>query len=182
MSNKCGLDGNQSCGRGWRGVFGCRGFSLMLPMAVVFGYYAWLSQTAAGPSNAVISECVKAAVTAGDDAALCVGKFATPCLANPNNRHPEDQAECLQREFVLWDVMMQKAYKTLWHALPNEDARSKLKEAQSLWKKYLNTNCRLPYALFNAKTARTQGPFCSIKATALRALALRDWRETLKRM
>ncbi len=182
----------------WPGflTFACRGFAMALPMAVLFGYYAWL--VSAGPdapradaaprtdaakadrSNAVIATCVDAERAAGRSGAACIGRFYGPCQARPDMQAPAEQSECLEREFVLWRRVMGEAKAAVLERLASPAKAAKLQEAQTLWAAFHAKDCRLPYHLLDREAgAEALGLKCSIDRTARRALQLRDWLDRL---
>ena len=109
---------------------------------------------------------------------VCIGLVAKACLADPSNTAMDEKIECVQREFVVWDLMMKREYAALLANL-KDPATARLKEAQKRWVAFQKKNCRLPYALFSSAKAALAGPWCSVDAFAVRALNLRAWRQDL---
>lgn len=163
-------------------TFACRGFSLLVPLVAVFAY-VFLVKGAGGvdpnKTNALIRDCVEAERAAGRDGRACIGRIATPCKQDPDNVHKEDQMECDEREFTMWDLLMDAEFEALQATLDDTGAKVKLQETQDLWRAYHKADCRLPYALFERPRAQALGPACTIALTAARAIELRTWREAL---
>ena len=162
-------------------TFACRGFALLVPVLALMAYLWWTGTARSGdPSvtNALIDTCVAIERKTGRNGLACVGRVLVPCKADPDNAHKEDQMECDEREFVLWNRLMVQELRAL-RAKLSEEKKAKLRETQGLWDKFHTANCRLPYALFEGDKADFAGPACSIDLLAARAIQLRDWREAL---
>lgn len=162
-------------------TFACRGFALLVPILALMVYLLWTGAARSGdPSvtNALIDNCVDVERKTGRGGLACVGRVQVPCKADPDNAHKDDQMECDEREFVLWNRLMVQELRALRGALA-EKKKAKLRQTQDLWDKFHNANCRLPYALFKQDKAAFAGPACSIDLLAARAIQLRDWREAL---
>ena len=162
--------------------FTCRGFALAVPVAVVLAY-AWWVGPAAGTgtpeeTNARIAACVDSERKAGKSGRACIGIVTNSCKAKPDNSHVDDQMECDEREFTLWNLLLKNELAQLEKRLDNEQ-RQKLQQSQEMWTAYQSADCRLPYAFFDRKHAEFDGPACTIELKASRALQLRGWRDAL---
>lgn len=161
--------------------FSCRGFSLAVPLlgTVLFGLLAGGAGTAGTPTSvAFIRDCVSSERMDGRDGSACVGRFSEPCRVKKDNRNADDQLECLEREFVFWDRIVNDEFRILDAALKEKGKAKRFRDAQSYWTKYQHSECRLPYSLFG-ETARSMelGLRCSIERTARRAIEMLEWRE-----
>lgn len=163
--------------------FGCRGFALFAPLAVVMAWLYWVQVAdSASPekTNALLGECVESERAAGRNGRACIGRVTGPCKKDPANAHAEDQMECDEFEFVLWSQLVQKELAKL-EALLKPDQRTKLQESHKLWIAYQSADCRLPYAFFPEEKAISDGPACTIELKAARALQLRAWRDAVEK-
>lgn len=161
--------------------FFCRGFLLLLPVALAVIYFYWVKNAdGADPSetNALISACVSSERAAGRSGRACIGQVTVPCKAKPENAHIEDKIECDEREFVLWSLLVNKELAALEKQL-EPDQRKKLHAAHKLWVAYQSADCRFPYVIFKESKAVSAGPACTIELKASRALQLRAWRDAL---
>jgi len=144
--------------------------------------FAGSAGTAATPTNvSLIRDCLAFERGKGRDGSACIGRFYEPCRAKHDNATPHDQLECLEREFVFWNRILNDEFRTLTTVLNGKDKTNRLKNAQFHWTKYQQSECRLPYSLFG-ESPRTQqlGMRCSIERTARRAIEILGWRQTLQ--
>lgn len=139
-------------------------------------------QAAATPTNvSLIRECVVLERGQGRDGSGCIGRFYAPCRAKSDNRNTHDQLECLEREFVFWNRILNDEFRALTVVLREKDKSKRLQDAQFHWTKYQHSECRLPYSLFGENTrTKEYGMRCSIERTARRAIEMLEWREVLK--
>ncbi|GBF26365.1 hypothetical protein MnTg02_01403 [bacterium MnTg02] len=165
-------------------TFSCRGFSLFLPLLITFAYAYLIGGTGTAgtvTSVAVIRDCVAAERKGGRDGTACVGRFFKSCQEKPENNNPHDQMECLEREFVFWDRIVNDEFAILHAALKEKGRAKRFRDAQSFWTKYQHSECRLPYSVFgDTPSAQDMGMHCSITRTARRAIEMLDWQEILK--
>ncbi len=162
--------------------FSCRGFSLLVPLVAAFAYAWWVGDAAGTGSpeetNARISVCVDSERAAERSGRACIGAVTDRCKADPDNAHIDDQMECDEREFTLWNLLLHDELAKLEIRL-DPSQREKLAEAQAMWVAYQSADCRLPYVLFAQDRAVFDGPACTIELKASRALQLRGWRDAL---
>lgn len=159
----------------------CRGFSLVVPLLAFLAYVHWQQPANAGDpdvTNAIIHKCIDAERTAGRTGRVCIGKVTEPCKAKPENVHREDKMECDEREFVLWNLLVQKEFSKLMIVL-DSNQQKQLQATQDLWRTYQSDDCRLPYSIFSEEKADAMGPACTIELKAARALQLRAWRDAI---
>lgn len=80
----------------------------------------------------------------------------------------------MQRETVIWDEMLNRAYGELRASLSKEGA-AKLKSMQRLWIKWRDVKCEMPYLIYEGGTiASPVAAQCVLRATAIRAIELRQ--------
>ncbi len=160
--------------------------ALAFGLAVVF--CAWLGEAGAADetvterSNLAIKRCVEAEFQAERDGTACIGRFADPCTAREDMQSTEEQVECIEREFVLWNQLLRSEYQDMQSLLADDETRGRLQRTQRLWREFHKANCRLPYRLHTEETiARPIGAYCSLRLTAHRVLELRGWRQGLSK-
>jgi len=162
-------------------VYNCRGFALAVPVLATLAYAYWLQPAnSINPdvTNAILEKCVDTERAAGRSGRVCIGKVTEPCKAKAENAHRDDKIECDEREFVLWNLLLQKETAALEKHLDPQQRRT-FRQAQDLWVKYQSDDCRLPYVLFSQERAKFIGQACTIELKAARALQLRAWRDAL---
>ncbi len=126
----------------------------------------------------IVEECL--ATEAEKEGMACIGRQADACLEKSEGLSTHGQVECIDRELVLWDKILNREYLMLRAALDDEQ-KARLKEAQRTWIRLRDQDCTLPHVFFRGTMAQPMGAYCSMKRTAQRALFLRMWRETMAR-
>ncbi len=129
----------------------------------------------------IIRDCVEQELKGKRDGLACMRRLTEPCRKRPDMQAPSEQLECIEREFVLWDRILNQEYRLVIKALETHKKRKiKFVEAQRLWSKFHHSDCRLPYHVYETEMkASTAGLYCSLKKTARRAIEMRLWRNKL---
>ena len=127
-----------------------------------------------------IDICVQSERAAGSDGLSCIGKLANPCLNRPENVSTVAQYECIRKETVLWDDMLNAEYKRLRGLLGSEKKRIALRDVQRLWIKYRDADCGLARVFYDGGTISTPiAANCVLHKTARRAIEILVWREDM---
>ena len=135
---------------------------------------------ASGSGSDAINTCVQAERAAGKDGLSCIGKLADPCLERPENSSTLAQFECVSKETVLWDNMLNAEYQQLRGLLGSEKKRIALRDAQRLWIKYRDADCGLARVFYDGGTISTPiAANCVLRKTARRAIELLIRREDM---
>jgi uncharacterized protein YecT (DUF1311 family) len=118
-----------------------------------------------------------AAKTPEVTALSCVGVVSTPCLQDPNEQGTTPgMAECVTREYRVWDERLNAAYKEWVKGCPEQPgrkddkacaARRKLERA---WIAYRDALCDLPYAEHGGSFATVEYADCMMRETARQAI------------
>ncbi len=145
-------------------------------LVAVLGAGAFSFATNVTGQGNIVEECLAIEAKAERDGTACVGRLADACLEKPEGLSTRGQVECIDRELVLWDKILNREYLMLRAALDDEQ-KVKLKEAQRTWIRLRDQDCYLPHVFYRGTMAQPIGAYCSMKRTAQRALFLRKWRE-----
>ena len=107
----------------------------------------------------------------------CVGVVSTPCLQDPNESGTTvGMADCVTREYRVWDERLNAAYKEWVKGCPDKPgrkddkscaARRKLERA---WIAYRDALCDLPYAEHGGSLATVEYADCMMRETARQAI------------
>lgn len=131
------------------------------------------AKPAAGDRTLIV-DCVRKAAREGTSADDCMYLVAAPCQGKPGGDSTVGMRSCMQRETVIWDEMLNRAYGELRESLSKQGA-GKLKSMQLLWIKWRDAKCEMPYLIYEGGTIA--GPVaaqCLLRATAIRAIELRQ--------
>ena len=125
------------------------------------------------PSDAaVILKCLKAAAEKGDKQEGCIGIVSTPCLQDDKtNRTTVDMDTCGDREFFVWNDLLQRTVLRLRKELDKEQ-RAKLDEMQSAWEASLARTCGFYRDYFRGTMAGPMIAECMADETGRRVLFL----------
>jgi uncharacterized protein YecT (DUF1311 family) len=104
--------------------------------------------------------------------ATCLLKVADPCMgADPASASDRRQIECLDRERLVWDKIINDSYKSVMKAVEPEQA-NKLREVQKVWIHSRDVTCEFFYDYFQGSMAYPMIASCNNRETARRALYL----------
>lgn len=94
----------------------------------------------------------------------------------------ETDRTCGARELAAWDAMLNREYRALREVIGRFDAAAPdaLRDAQRAWIAWRDTNCAWPAVMLRGNDAHHHEVNCPLRATALRALELRNWREMMQ--
>ena len=105
--------------------------------------------------------------------AACLMIVAKPCMggdeASATDRRKMD---CLYRERLVWDQIINDSYKTMMNAL-EPDQQAKLREMQRSWIQTRDLTCTFWYDYFQGTMANPMIAYCNNRETARRAIFLR---------
>jgi uncharacterized protein YecT (DUF1311 family) len=107
----------------------------------------------------------------GDEAA-CLMTVAKPCMGDEAAATARRQMDCLERERLVWDQILNESYKTMMNAL-QPDQQAKLREMQRSWIATRDLTCAFWYEYFQGTMANPMIAYCNNRETARRAIFLR---------
>jgi uncharacterized protein YecT (DUF1311 family) len=85
--------------------------------------------------------------------AACLLKVANPCMGkDPANASDGRQIECLDRERLVWDKIINDSYKSVMNAIEPDQAK-KLREVQKAWIHSRDITCEFFYDYFQGSMA-----------------------------
>jgi uncharacterized protein YecT (DUF1311 family) len=107
------------------------------------------------------------------DEAACLMTVAKPCMGGDETDVSSGrQIECLDRERLVWDKIINDSYKTMMNALEPEQ-QDKLREMQRSWIHTRDLTCAFWYDYFRGTMANPMIAYCNNRETARRAIFLR---------
>jgi uncharacterized protein YecT (DUF1311 family) len=105
--------------------------------------------------------------------AACLMTVAKPCMGgDETNVNSRRQIECLDRERLVWDKIINDSYKTMMNAL-EPDQQARLREMQLSWIETRDLTCDFWYEYFQGTMANPMIAYCNNRETARRAIFLR---------
>ena len=123
--------------------------------------------------NSVLAELRKTDFGPEKYEAACLLKVANPCMGNdPASASDGRQIECLDRERLVWDKIVNDSYKAMMNAL-DPDQQIKLREMQRSWIHTSDLTCAFWYDYFQGTMANPMIAYCNNRETARRAIYLR---------
>lgn len=126
---------------------------------------------------ATIGDCLRKRDKQGGsqeaDEAACLMTVAKPCMGGDETGvSSARQIECLDRERLVWDKIINDSYKTMMNAL-EPDQQAKLREMQRSWIHTRDLTCAFWYDYFQGTMANPMIAYCNNRETARRAIFLR---------
>ena len=107
------------------------------------------------------------------DEAACLMTVAKPCMGGDEAAAIDRRKiDCLDRERLVWDKIVNDSYKTMMNAL-DPDRQAKLREMQRLWIRTRDLTCAFWYDYFQGTMANPMIAYCNNRETARRAIFLR---------
>ena len=144
---------------------------------IVAGPFPARADTPAAKDVATIGDCLrkqdKGAGSPEADEAACLMRIAKPCMGgDETTASSRRQIECLDRERLVWDQIINDSYKTMMNAL-EPDQQAKLREMQRSWIHTRDLTCAFWYDYFQGTMANPMIAYCNNRETARRAIYLR---------
>jgi uncharacterized protein YecT (DUF1311 family) len=107
------------------------------------------------------------------DEAACLMTVAKPCMGGDEAAAVDRRKiECLDRERLVWDKIVNDSYKTMMNAL-DPDQQTKLREMQRSWIHTRDLTCAFWYDYFQGTMANPMIAYCNNRETARRAIYLK---------
>jgi uncharacterized protein YecT (DUF1311 family) len=155
-----------------------RPLSLSLALALIVGSPP-AARAEAPPAKdvATIGDCLrkqdnKKPTQEGEEAA-CLMAVAKPCMGgDEDGARDRRKIDCLDRERLVWDQIVNESYKTLMKALEPEQ-QDKLRLMQRSWIQTRDLSCGFWYDYFEGTMANPMIAACNNRETARRAIFLR---------
>jgi uncharacterized protein YecT (DUF1311 family) len=151
--------------------------SLVFALIVADPVAARADDTPAAKDVATIGDCLhkldKKRGSQETDEATCLMTVARPCTGgNEEGVNSRRLIECLDRERLVWDKMVNDSYKAMMAAL-DPDQQTKLREMQRSWIQTRDLTCGFWYDYFQGLMANPMIAYCNNRETARRAIYLR---------
>ena len=106
------------------------------------------------------------------DEAACLMRIAKPCMGRDEGAADHRKMDCLGRERLVWDKILNDSYKTMMKEL-DPDQQTKLREMQRSWIQTRDLTCAFWYDYFQGTMANPMIAYCNNRETARRAIFLR---------
>jgi uncharacterized protein YecT (DUF1311 family) len=107
------------------------------------------------------------------DEAACLMTVAKPCMGGDEAAAIDRRKiECLDRERLVWDKIVNDSYKTMINTL-DPDQQAKLREMQRSWIHTRDLTCAFWYDYFQGTMANPMIAYCNNRETARRAIYLK---------
>jgi uncharacterized protein YecT (DUF1311 family) len=107
------------------------------------------------------------------DEAACLMTVAKPCMGRDEAAAVDRRKiECLDRERLVWDKIVNDSYKTMMNGL-DPDQQVKLREMQQSWINTRDLTCAFWYDYFQGTMANPMIAYCNNRETARRAIYLK---------
>lgn len=137
-----------------------------------------LAQERPDPGDlAAIRKCI---TSKPDKQETCIGLLSYPCLDDPKKvQSTADMVACSTRERVVWDDILNDAYRRLRKAL-DEQQQEKLRDMQRAWVVSRDKTCAFFWDFFQGTMASPMTAQCVSKETAQRALFLLNFLDDTK--
>jgi uncharacterized protein YecT (DUF1311 family) len=105
--------------------------------------------------------------------AACLMTVARLCMGgDETNVTSRRQIDCLDRERLVWDKIVNDSYQAMMKAL-DSDQQAKLREMQRSWIQTRDLTCMFWYDYFQGTMANPMIAYCNNRETARRAIFLR---------
>ena len=122
----------------------------------------------AANDTADIEDCLKSKPDAQES---CIGIVSNPCLDRDSTKSTADQNACINREFAVWDDILNETYRRLREKL--DDAQKvKLRDMQRAWVASKEKTCAFYWDYYQGTMASPMAAACANRETARRALFL----------
>jgi len=150
----------------------------LVPVLIVAGPLPAQADAPAAKDVATIGDCLrkqdkKPGGSQEADEAACLMTVAKPCMGGDEAAaSPRRQIDCLDRERMVWDEIVNDSYKTMINAL-DPDQQAKLREMQRSWIHTRDLTCMFWYDYFQGTMANPMIAYCNNRETARRAIFLR---------
>ena len=154
---------------------------LLLPLALALIVAPSLPARADAPvakDVATIGNCLrkqdnrKGGATQEGEEAACLMTVAKPCIGDEGAATDRRQIDCLARERLVWDQILNESYKTMMNAL-DPDQQAKLREMQRSWIATRDLSCGFWYDFIQGTMANLVIASCNNRETARREIFLR---------
>ena len=118
--------------------------------------------------TADIEDCLKSKPDAQES---CIGIVSNPCLDRDSTKSTADQNACIDREFAVWDDILNETYRRLRDKL-DDAQKTKLRDMQRAWVASKEKTCAFYWDYYQGTMASPMAAACVNKETARRALFL----------
>jgi uncharacterized protein YecT (DUF1311 family) len=99
----------------------------------------------------------------------CIGVVVDPCLKTA--RSTADNNACADREWAVWDGMLNGVYRRLLDHLDDEQ-KTKARDMQRIWVESRDKTCGFYWVYFQGTMASPMSSYCNVRETARRAMFL----------
>ena len=146
--------------------------ALILATMIVLSPSFSVGQAAAPNARdvAVVQDCLKSQRGREFKGERCIGVVVDPCLKR--TRSTADQNACADREFAVWDDILNETYRRLGKQL-EEEQKGKAREMQRSWIETRDKTCAFYWDYFQGTMASPMSSYCNVRETARRAMFLK---------
>ena len=120
----------------------------------------------------LIRDCVRQKGE-GPKAEQCVGLVSTRCGRQPGKQGGLNEADCDRIEQVVWDALLNEAYRELQGELDEDEQKTKLRDMQRAWIASRDATCEFYHVKIQGSMAVPMSANCLLRETARRALFLK---------
>jgi uncharacterized protein YecT (DUF1311 family) len=149
-----------------------------LALIICAGLVAARAEAPSAKDVKAVQACLAAKGARPGNREACIGVVANPCIGKEEERAPSEVMECLERERLVWDQLLNSAFGKLRDGL-DEDQRAKLREMQRSWVDTRDRTCGFYHHYFQGSMANPMMANCNNRETARRALFLLGFSEDL---
>jgi uncharacterized protein YecT (DUF1311 family) len=157
-------------------------FAAALAAANIVADDAYALDPAPNPADmTVIQGCLTAKGLAARDREKCIDIVANPCLGPdaPAPRPPSNIIQCLGREQLVWENIIEDVLKKLRDGGLDESQKARLQAMQDSWKEHRDKSCEFYRDFFQGTLASPMIANCFNHETARRAIFLRGFADEL---
>jgi uncharacterized protein YecT (DUF1311 family) len=120
----------------------------------------------------IVQACLKSKKPGTVSWEACIESAYKPCIGPDENAKPSsDVVGCLRREKLVWDQMLNEAFRKLRDGL-DDGQRAKLIDMQRSWIEARDKTCAFYYDYFEGTMANPMIANCDNRETARRAIFL----------
>ena len=138
-----------------------------------------LPQSAKADDGREVWTCLQTIVTIEEFRTQCIGMVTNLCQTDPAMKTTRGYIECLSRERLAWDGVLNGVYKELRGKL-KKPGQALLKDAQLTWIKQRDATCAFEAEIFlrigSGSASAENAARCLRDETALRTVKLWYWR------
>lgn len=121
-----------------------------------------------------IVKCLERENNNNGDGSKCIGEVSDECLDKDREYTTLSMRQCINLEVTAWDNLLNEDYSKLMNSLDTDAKKTKLRDAQRLWVKFVGKFCSLGYEFNQGTMFLLTGDQCRMEMTARQDLELRS--------